>query len=251
MWLLDAESGQLIFFANEDQIPPYAILSHTWSQDEVSFQDIMSIHTGTDLETKNGWLKIWNACRFTMYFGLRYVWIDTCCIDKSSSAELQEAINSMFRCLERSSFRRSRWFKRGWTLQELLAPIEVVFYDKDWKGISTRGSIGDLIGVITGIRPGYLSNDYRQHEGIRDKLSTASVAERMSWMNKRETTRPEDVAYCLLGIFDINMPMLYGEAPCSVGATKRHVVLSVWKKNLFLRRTPLLSDIAGTLNPVP
>lgn len=219
------------FFANQDQIPPYAILSHTWSDDEVSFQDIMSVHTGADLATKTGWFKIDNACRLALSFGLDYVWIDTCCIDKSSSAELQEAINSMFRwyelakrcfayladvsasehlSVEGSSFRRCRWFKRGWTLQELLAPIEVAFYDKDWKPISTRENIGGLIVVITGIRPRYLSNAYRR-EGIYHTLSTVSVAERMSWMYKRETTRPEDLAYCLLGIFDINMPMLYGE----------------------------------------
>jgi len=191
----------------------------------------MSMHTGTDLAIKTGWFKIENACRLALSFGLCYVWIDTCCIDKSSSAKLQEAINSMFRwyelanicfayladvsasedlSVEGSSFRRCRWFKRGWTLQELLAPIEVAFYDKTWKPISTRGNITDLIGAITGIRPLYLSYAYRR-EGMCHTLSTVSVAERMSWMDRRETTRPEDLAYCLLGIFDINMPMLYGE----------------------------------------
>ncbi|KAG8674241.1 hypothetical protein FPOAC1_000205 [Fusarium poae] len=109
-----------------------------------------------------------------------------------------------------SSFRRSRWFKRGWTLQELLAPIELAFYDKDWKPILTRSKARDLIGEITGIRTPFLSYT-RQRGGIRKTLSTASVAERMSWMKERETTKPEDIAYCLLGIFDVNMPMIYGE----------------------------------------
>lgn len=231
MWLLDAKSVRLVSFANQAQIPPCAILSHTWSNDEVSFQDIMSVDTGADLTTKTGWFKIENACRLALSFGLSYVWIDTCCIDKSSSAELQEAINSMFKWYELanicfayladvssyedpsvqgSSFRLCRWFKRGWTLQELLAPIEVAFYDQDWKPISTRGKIQDLTGVITGIRPLYLFSPPR-HRRIYDTLSRASVAERMSWMDKRETTRPEDLAYCVLGIFEINMPMLYGE----------------------------------------
>lgn len=231
MRLLDAKSVRLVSFANQEHIPPYAILSHTWSDDEVSFQDIMSVETGADLTTKTGWFKIENACCLALSFGLSYVWIDTCCIDKSSSTELQEAINSMLKWYELanicfayladvsacedpsvqgSSFRLCRWFRRGWTLQELLAPIEVAFYDQDWEPISTREKIQDLIGVITGIRPVYLSSQPR-HRRIYDTLSRASVAERMSWMDKRKTTRPEDLAYCILGIFDINMPMLYGE----------------------------------------
>ncbi|KNB04411.1 hypothetical protein FOXG_19287 [Fusarium oxysporum f. sp. lycopersici 4287] len=231
MWLLDAKSVRLVSFANQEEIPPYAILSHTWTNEEVSFRDIMSVDTGTNLATMAGWFKIKNACRLTLSFGLSYVWIDTCCIDKSSSAELQEAINSMFKWYELanicfayladvsvyedirmkgSSFRHCRWFKRGRTLQELLAPIEVAFYDQDWRPISTRGQTKDLIEVITGIRPLYLSRLPRD-ERIYETLSRASVAERMSWMAKRETTRPEDLAYCLLGLFDINMPMLYGE----------------------------------------
>ncbi|EKJ72903.1 hypothetical protein FPSE_06949 [Fusarium pseudograminearum CS3096] len=233
MWLLDVNSVRLIFYANEEQTPPYAILSHTWSDDEVSFQDIKSIPSGNDLATKAGWSKIEHACRLALSFGLSYVWVDTCCIDKSSSAELQEAINSMFRWYELaqicfaylsdvstsddhnvkgSSFRRSRWFKRGWTLQELIAPNEVAFYDKDWKPLFTRGNTVDLIRAITGIREYFLSNQHRDKDkDICNMLSTASVAERMAWMNNRNTTRPEDLAYCLLGIFDINMPMLYGE----------------------------------------
>ncbi|KAL6918958.1 hypothetical protein FSST1_002984 [Fusarium sambucinum] len=231
MRLLDGKSLQLVSFSDENKTPPFAILSHTWVEnEEVSFQDMMS-NTGTVLTAKSGWAKIENACRLALSFGLDYVWIDTCCIDKTSSAELQEAMNSMFRwyqlakicfaflsdvsasedhSIKGSPLRRSRWFKRGWTLQELLAPTEVAFYDKDWKPIFTRGSMGDLIEDITGIRKLFLFNEYRRG-GICDMLSTASVAERMSWMTKRETKMPEDLAYCLLGIFDVNMPMIYGE----------------------------------------
>ncbi|KAH8653298.1 heterokaryon incompatibility protein-domain-containing protein [Ilyonectria robusta] len=231
MWLLDAKSVRLDRIDDENQVPPYAILSHTWANDEISFQEMRAADTVTDLTTKAGWLKIENACRLTLEYGLSYVWIDTCCIDKSSSAELQEAINSMFKwyeyaaiCFahladvsanedhtdEGSAFHRCRWFKRGWTLQELLAPTEIVFYDKCWKPISPKALLQDIIGSVTGIKTLYL-RPTNGSGGAYERLSSASIAERMSWVAERETTRPEDLAYCLLGIFDINMPMLYGE----------------------------------------
>jgi hypothetical protein len=147
-------------------------------------------------------------------------WIDSCCINKSSSAELSEAINSMFEFyrssqlfyaylsdvpssgddpdLEHSKFRASAWFTRGWTLQELLAPKYVEFYAQDWSEIGTKASLGSLIKSITGIM--HLSS-----------FQNASVAEKMSWASRRETTRPEDQAYCLMGLFDVNMPTIYGE----------------------------------------
>ena len=147
-------------------------------------------------------------------------WIDTCCIDKSSSAELSEAINSMFRwyraaqvCYaylsdvsenERdhydigSAFRESKWFTRGWTLQELLAPRTVIFYNCGWCETGNKRSLETLISAITGI----------EHLFGFEK---ASVAQKMSWASKRETLREEDMAYCLLGLFGVNMPPLYGE----------------------------------------
>ncbi|CEI63809.1 unnamed protein product [Fusarium venenatum] len=200
MWLLDADLLRLVFFANEDQTPPYSILSHTWPEDELSFQDIMSLRTGTHFLGRTGWSKVQNACRLALSFELRYIWIDTCCIDKSSSAELQEAINPMFRWYELaeicfayfsdvsvsedpeitgSSFRRSRWFKRDWTLQELIAPTKFSFYDKDLEEIYMRQSIADVIEDITGIRKLFLS-DARWRGKIGKTLSTAIVAERMS-----------------------------------------------------------------------
>ncbi|KAH7006424.1 heterokaryon incompatibility protein-domain-containing protein [Fusarium venenatum] len=206
MWLLDADLLRLVFFANEDQTPPYSILSHTWPDDELSFQDIMSLRTGTHLLGRTGWSKVQNACRLALSLELRYIWIDTCCIDKSSSAELQEAINSMFRWYELAeicfaylsdvsasedpeitglSFRRSRWFKRDWTLQELIAPTKFSFYDKDLEEIYMRQSIADVIEDITGIRKLFLS-DARWRGKIGKTLSTVIVAERM----------PEDLAYC-------------------------------------------------------
>jgi hypothetical protein len=163
--------------------------------------------------------------------GFNYVWIDTCCIDKSSSAELQEAVNSMFKwylhssiCLvyledvptkrdestdseiEKASIIKSRWFTRGWTLQELVAPGNIIFYSKYWENIGTRASLATLISKKTKIDENVLISSSPQFN-----ILGRSVANRMSWAAFRETTRPEDIAYSLLGIFDVNMPLLYGE----------------------------------------
>jgi hypothetical protein len=147
-------------------------------------------------------------------------WIDSCCIDKSSSAELSEAINSMFKRYQNaqvcyaylsdvtsaiddpmitdSQFRRSQWFTRGWTLQELLAPQYVEFYNHHFVQIGTKSSLAMVIVEITGITHLF---DY----------NLACVAHKMSWVATRKTTREEDIAYCLIGLFGVNMPTLYGE----------------------------------------
>jgi len=101
------------------------------------------------------------------------------------------------------SFKRSEWFLRGWTLQELLTPREMRFYDIKWELIGPKRDLLKCISEITGISPLVLHD--------REAIRFVSVAERMSWASKRTTTRIEDVAYCLLGIFDVNMPLLYGE----------------------------------------
>lgn len=159
-----------------------------------------------------GYSKITGCCRQARLDGYEYAWVDSCCIDKSSSAELSEAINSMFKwyldaevCYaylsdveERSEFGRSQWFTRGWTLQELLAPHFLVFYDKNWKEIDTKLRLRKELESITGIA--HLMN-----------FEDASVAQKMSWASRRTTTRVEDEAYCLMGIFGVNMPPLYGE----------------------------------------
>jgi hypothetical protein len=201
-------------------IPSYAILSHTWGEgdEEVKLQDLGA----PGVERKAGYAKIKGCCRQAQMDGLVYAWVDTCCIDKTSSAELSEAINSMFRwyanadvCYtylvdvpssldpnDLASFRSSRWFTRGWTLQELIAPENVVFYTREWEKLATKRELTRTISAVTGI-----------HEDIllgRD-LTEVSIANRMSWASRRVTTRPEDIAYCLLGIFGINMPLLYGE----------------------------------------
>ncbi|KAI6820741.1 hypothetical protein KC340_g13145 [Hortaea werneckii] len=201
-------------------IPPYAILSHMWSEgEEVLFQDVIQRQArGRGLE------KVLAALSRARADGYSYVWVDTCCIDKSSSAELSEAINSMYAWYQdaaicyaylsdvpstdkpfadKSHFARSRWFSRGWTLQELLAPNEVQFLSMHWMSLGTKDSLADVISRRTQIRPRIL----RMRSGIQD----CSISERMSWAAGRETTRTEDAAYCLMGLFSVNMPLLYGE----------------------------------------
>ncbi|KAK2043744.1 HET-domain-containing protein [Colletotrichum somersetense] len=219
MRLLNADTLQLREFYNR-YVPAYAILSHTWEDEEVTLQDL----TDPASATKQGFSKVRACCAQAMRDGYEWVWVDTCCIDKTSSAELSEAINSMFRWYHQSSvcyvylgdlpqqrpgdldadrFTISKWFTRGWTLQELIAPDHVEFYDQEWNDIGTKLSLGDLIHKATGIRRDMLSGHL--------PLALASVAERMSWASTRKTSRLEDMAYCLLGIFDIHMPLLYGE----------------------------------------
>jgi hypothetical protein len=216
MRLLNVASLQLEEFF-DDHLPTYAILSHTWQEDEVSFQDMQ----GSSAPNKKGYSKIKRCCYQAVKDGLQYAWVDTCCIDKSSSAELTEAINSMHRWYQNaavcyaylfdvgsretsldSMFSRSAWWTRGWTLQELIAPSQVEFYSSTWDILGTKQSLKETISTITGIDIEAL--------GGKD-LDTFSIAQRMSWASKRFTTRTEDMAYSLLGIFRVNMPMLYGE----------------------------------------
>ncbi|KAK7462442.1 hypothetical protein VKT23_008041 [Stygiomarasmius scandens] len=221
MRLLNTQTLQLRDFYTD--IPKYAILSHTWGLEEVTFQDIQPGSSEFSLRSKAGWYKVENACAHARRHDFEWIWIDTCCINKDSSAELSEAINSMYQYYEdsvvcyaylpdvlagedpraiESSFRNSRWFKRGWTLQELLAPPYVVFLDQEWTEIGTKWRLRDVISVITSI-PAQVLED--------GDVYKFSIAQRMSWAAYRKTTRPEDVAYCLMGIFGVNMPSIYGE----------------------------------------
>ncbi|KAI1841676.1 hypothetical protein JX266_012141 [Neoarthrinium moseri] len=223
MRLINTESYELEEFLG-DQIPRYAILSHTWEQNqEVSLHEWKTYRR--DLAPafrKRGYDKITAACFLASSQGLSYLWVDTNCIDKTSSAELTEAINSMFNWYRNSTicfaylfdvvgvaktdpdplFERSRWFTRGWTLQELLAPHQLEFYTRDWEPMGSKKSRHLAISRATGIDTRYLT-------GLGP--GEACVAEKMNWVAKRSTTRPEDLAYCMLGLFDINMPLLYGE----------------------------------------
>ncbi|KAF4439410.1 beta transducin [Fusarium acutatum] len=227
MRLLDANTFEVVKFMNHN-VPKYVILSHTWvTGEEVTFQDMQN-KKGME---RSGYNKIKQACALALENGYGYAWVDTCCIDKTSSAELSEAINSMMSWHERaeicytyladvppgtnilepeSLFAKSRWFERGWTLQELIAPSRLIFVYEDWSVMSERDGIVDLITQITGIDQAFLSAPTSDCL-LQSRLHAASIAEKMSWASERKTTRIEDTAYCLLGIFGINMPLLYGE----------------------------------------
>ncbi|KAK5119389.1 hypothetical protein LTR85_007745 [Meristemomyces frigidus] len=321
MRLLNVYTEKLEEFDNESGLPRYVILSHTWGKDEVSYQDIL---TDPDVSKKDGYRKIRKTCEKATVHGIKYAWIDTCCINKASSAELSEAINSMFRwyshaevcyaylsdvpnppvqstelrvsdgidepdylcdscdkligvrykcmscedvdfceqCIASGGshghrghrivliprhqdryarlaaapafvgkslsgeatptvadieevtldrvvednlrlFAQSRWFRRGWTLQELLAPHELLFYNEDWVLIGSLDTLLVRVCKATGIDEEVLRRT--------TPISQLSIATRMSWMAHRATTRPEDKAYSLLGIFNVNLPLLYGE----------------------------------------
>jgi len=211
MWLLNATTRKLELYQGSEK-PKYAVLSHRWEEEEVSFDDLNKFP-----ETMKGYRKIDMCCLLALARDIEYVWVDTCCIDKKSSAELSEAINSMYQWYGESSlcfaylfdsdgqndWQRSTWFTRGWTLQELIAPDTVMFYDGQWDLIGTKHDLVVLINDITGVPEDVLRTPL--------VVEVYSIAERMSWAARRQTTREEDRAYSLLGIFDINMPLIYGE----------------------------------------
>ncbi|KAI1078697.1 HET-domain-containing protein [Whalleya microplaca] len=241
-----------------DALPPYAILSHLWVDgEEISFHDFTELSPSTT--TKSGFHKIQSACDIAQKDGIAWIWIDTNCIDKASSAELTEAINSMYIWYQRSTvcyaylhdvpdhdlgqddalkqFRESQWFRRGWTLQELIGPRRLIFYSQSWKEIGDRSKtiLTNEISAITGIETSLF-------QGLAD-LHEISVAKKMSWAAKRKTTRVEDIAYCLLGLFDVNMPLLYGEGPKAFIRLQEEIIktsndhtIFCWTKNRSVPR---------------
>ena len=245
MRLLHTTTIKLSSFDDDDSIPSYAILSHTWGNAEISFHDLLN-YAESKLNESEGYQKIRSCCTLAAADGYEYVWIDTCCIDKTSSAELTEAINSMYRWYQEAqicyayladvridnhsptrtigwkALAKSRWFTRGWTLQELLAPKHVVFYDQNWQEFGTKSSLTVKISFVTGIRWDFIHD-----------ISGASVAQKMSWASKRQTRRVEDMAYSLMGIFDVNMPLLYGEGRKAFTRLQHEIVKISNDESLF------------------
>lgn len=214
MLLINASTYQLEHFTQRER-PRYAILSHTWGDEEVSYHDMHTEHK----YQKKGWHKIVMTCKMAIADDCNYAWVDTCCIDKTSSAVLSEAINSMFKWYQDATvcyayledmlnmseewLLRSRWWTRGWTLQELLAPADVIFYNSTWLRVGTKLELSASIERATMIPSAALLKV--------SNLAKYNTATKMSWASQRQTTHVEDKAYCLLGIFDVNMPLIYGE----------------------------------------
>ena len=227
---------RLLNFGSRDQLrltqnfieetPRYAILSHTWGADgdEVTFNDLKD---GSG-KSKAGYTKIQFCGKQARKDSLQYFWVDTCCIDKANHTELSEAITSMFswyrdavKCyvylsdvsirnndndqnerIWESDFRNSRWFTRGWTLQELIAPESVEFFSREGEYLGNKNTLRRQVHEITQIPIAALSGT---------PLPNFSVDERMRWAAKRDTKRKEDKAYCLQGIFNVFIPLIYGE----------------------------------------
>ncbi|RSL72333.1 hypothetical protein CEP54_000850 [Fusarium duplospermum] len=242
MWLINTETLKLESVVNPETVE-YAILSHTWEEEEVSFQEFQDLRSA---RAKKGFSKIKKTCRLAKKHGYRYAWVDTCCIDKSSSAELSEAINSMFRWYKGAKrcyaylsdyrqttidrrFANCRWFTRGWTLQELIAPASLTFYNRYWDALGSKTELSDIISRITRIQEAVLLSEC--------DINTVNVVYRMSWAAGRKTTRPEDIAYCLFGIFDVNLPMLYGEGTKAFLRLQEEICQQVHDLTLFAWKT--------------
>ena len=253
---------------DDDVLPEYAILSHTWGshEEEVTYKQFIrdspffptrarGLPEYCWLEETKAYQKIDFAARAAAEDGLSYFWVDTCCIDKENSAELSEAINSMFKWYQqatkcyvylsdvhlkpntddwRHDFRQSRWFTRGWTLQELIAPRQVEFFASQGEKLGTRAQLASLISQITGTDTRLLTCS----EAV--SLADFSVKKRMSWAVKRRTTRVEDKAYSLLGIFGVKMPIRYGEGTAAFQRFQAAVLGGNDEKVVF--RWPSLSN---------
>jgi hypothetical protein len=243
MWLLNTATLELKDFVGVG-IPPYAILSHTWGDNEVTFRDMRKDRKAA--KGKAGYTKVQKCCEKALQDGHQYVWIDTCCIDKKSSAELSEAINSMYRWYEESkvcyayledvpgeepsgaveineALSNSRWFTRGWTLQELIAPYYIEFLGRDWGVIGLKTTMGSssqaaLQLPTARINAAIFAGALTEITGVPAKVlrgeldvQVVPAAQKMAWAAKRLTTREEDLAYALMGLFGVSMPILYGE----------------------------------------
>ncbi|PIL25391.1 hypothetical protein GSI_13281 [Ganoderma sinense ZZ0214-1] len=290
MRLIDLVTGDFAEFNDPSKTPAYAILSHRWALDEQTYQvlreiqerckencrsaaeapppNIPSSSSRRDSSTRplcpaapqSIWHsdsglsdKVRGSCEAARRDGFHYLWIDSCCIDKTSSSELSESINSMFAwysgaevcytfladvptsssdslCAEGSAFRSSEWFTRGWTLQELIAPRRLVFLSQTWELLGTKSGLARLVEEITGIPLEILIDNDRLLHGW---LDGCSVAQRMSWAARRRTTKVEDRAYSLLGIFNIQMPPLYGEGQGAFRRLQEEILRRIPDQTIF------------------
>lgn len=259
--LINANSLRLESFLG-DATPAYAILSHTWEQNaELSFQEMKAVGENPNnlAVTKTGYTKVMMACQQALRDGFTHVWVDTCCIDKTSSAELSEAINSMYRWYQKAevcyalisdvevdsaaydvALPGCKWFTRGWCLQELIAPRRVEFFDVHWNHFGSKARLTSLISKITRIDEEVLIDN--------SLIGDIPVARKMSWAARRETTREEDMAYCLLGIFDINMPLLYGEGLKAFMRLQEEIIKTSNDLSIFSILHGAISASSSTVN---
>ena len=278
MFLIDTLSLELREFSGRD-LPKYAILSHRWGEEEPNHKNFRKKRQ-THLA---GYQKIVDCCDFVRARGHAWLWVDTVCIDKKSSAELSEAINSMYQWYQNASecyayledlapehcygsaeeaLQRSAWFTRGWTLQEMLAPMRLTIVNRDWiicgrtypdedglprvpandRSIWHYDEMLHALSALTSV-PVRILNHQRS-------VYTESVATRMSWMGRRCTTRVEDQAYCMLGLFRINMPLLYGEGNNAFRRLQKEIVQDSSDETIFMAHSSRFIN-GGILNTKP
>ncbi|RPD59712.1 HET-domain-containing protein [Lentinus tigrinus ALCF2SS1-6] len=261
MRLLNTRTGEFVWVENPHQVR-YAALSHVWCKDprrETSYHDIVRFQDEARSARSRGEIlpedavlsrasyKIRGACALARADGIDWLWVDTCCIDKASSAELEGAINAMYAWYHGSTvcyvflqdvdahedpyapdsgFRKSEWHVRGWTLQELIAPRVVLFFSRSWRFIGAKHGMAGLIADVTGV----------DREVITGHLpvNALSVARRMSWASRRVTTKREDEAYCLMGIFGVHIPVVYGEGSMAFLRLQEEILKRIPDESIFI-----------------
>lgn len=260
MRLINTSSLELEDFSGQS-IPKYAVLSHRWQEpsQELSYHDFLACRK----HDTSGWAKIEECCRIALYEDLQYCWIDTCCINKESSSEESRSINSMFvwyakstrgfvylydvhcetlsTAEDKAEFAASRWFTRGWTLQELIAPPKLTFYNSQWEVLGDKSDLCELLTKITNIPIDVLRSE-RSH-------LTCSVAQRMYWAAGRTTTVVEDQAYSLMGLFDVNMPLIYGEGDKAFMRLQEEIIQRSTDQTIFAWSDDTIEK--GVLAPSP
>ena len=254
MYLIDLKNVQLKK-SSPQRKDRYAILSHRWTKREVEYQNISS----SNFRWRSTSRKFRGAIEKARQDKFKFLWIDSCCINQQSSSELSEAINSMYQWYQAAdicyaylgdvdltrfddSFSKSKWFRRGWTLQELLASQKIEFYDCEWQFLGDKITLAASISDATGIPAAALHSK---------SLNSYSIAQKMAWAAKRVTSRPEDIAYCLMGLFDVNMPLLYGEGAYKAFIRLQEEILKYSDDHSIFSWSMGKAKAAGLLAPRP
>ncbi|KAL4082132.1 heterokaryon incompatibility protein-domain-containing protein [Scleroderma yunnanense] len=256
--------------SRDDEVTAYATLSHRWIDQEVDYDEMVKLakmeeEERDEIRQRDGYRKILDSCEQAKRDGYEWLWADTCCIDKRSSAELSEAINSMYRWYKNSrvcyvylhdvpgpsfptkddkrTYPKSNgwpeWFSRGWTLQEMIAPSDVRFFNNDWQPIGDKRTLARILSLITRVPQHILTG------GLSS--SRPCVAQIMSWAAGRITTRVEDRAYSLLGLLDVNMPMLYGEGKKAFHRLQLEIIRTSNDQSIFAWGLATGDERAGSI----